>query len=760
MSNIVRELNIQARLKIDDDDWPPEKPKAFTPLVLVHHQNQYNLKQSTAMTTFVQLGHIEEIIPTNDCPTTSQCHPKTESCVSFKEVVDNSKVTKDIGEILAPLQAKGDPRFILIEGAPGIGKSILLQEIAYRWGKGYLLKGFKLVLLLCLRDPAIQQIQYISHLFELFCRRDIKSSEAAKLCSDYFMSSNGEGLVFLIDGYDEFPENLQKSGLIADILNRKVLPLCGLVVSSRPHASVMLRQKASIIVDILGFTEKEREHYIQQTLQGYPEKIKELTQYLNCHLTISSLCFVPFNMVVLLYLYKLGIPLPKNSTELYQHFICLTICRHLSKTGCSLTNTITDLASLPEPCNKIINQLSMLSLDALNLNKLIFTLDEIKVACLDFETTSGAINGFGLLQAVQHFGLTGKTTTFNFLHLSIQEFLAAYYVTHLETNKQQIIIEKYFWSQPHFNMFAMYIALTKGQQPNFKQFLSGGNKNISISDDFLSDPLMCVRLYHCFREAGDKEVCKCIVQAKTFDNKKLRFTSFTLSTSDVECIAYFLTSSDKEWLELNLSFHYIQDHGLHILHRILNTNYVTITELLLSGSNLTASSSPFISDIVINCKVRKLAINGNETVGEELYSMLLDPNSVLEELSMYCTELSSNGAIKLFTTLGRSNKLKGLSVSNNNITDDACNAIAMVMSNTSLVSLRMWDNPISGEAILPIVQALQTNNTLELLRLPNYPKDIKKSITSIQTTINCNRKCHNAKLKVEFRASIIHHRHY
>ena len=110
-------------------------------------------------------------------------------------------------------------------------------------------------------------------------------------------------------------------------------------------------------------------------------------------------------MVVLLYLYKLGITLPKNSTQLYHYFICSIICRHLSKLGNPLIHNITDLTDLPEPCSRIIQQLSKLSLEALNSNKLIFNLHEITEACPDIAGIPGAINGFGLLQAVQHFGL-------------------------------------------------------------------------------------------------------------------------------------------------------------------------------------------------------------------------------------------------------------------------------------------------------------------------------------------------------------------
>jgi len=121
-------------------------------------------------------------------------------------------------------------------------------------------------------------------------------------------------------------------------------------------------------------------------------------------------------------------------SQIQSHFICLTICRHLSKCGHTITNTITNLTNLPEPCNRIVDQFSTLSLKAFDQNKLVFTLDEIKVVCPDIaEDIPGAINGFGLLQAVKHIGLTEKTMIFHFIYFSIQEYLAAYCIMKLAT---------------------------------------------------------------------------------------------------------------------------------------------------------------------------------------------------------------------------------------------------------------------------------------------------------------------------------------
>ena len=99
------------------------------------------------MAEFVERGHVDMVVSTNTTDLSGQ---------PLQEVLDTSKVTKEITEILAPLETSDDPQFVLIEGAPGIGKSLLLKHIAYRWSIQQILQKFKLVLLICLRDPAVR----------------------------------------------------------------------------------------------------------------------------------------------------------------------------------------------------------------------------------------------------------------------------------------------------------------------------------------------------------------------------------------------------------------------------------------------------------------------------------------------------------------------------------------------------------------------------------------------------------------------------
>ena len=381
-----------------------------------------------------------------------------------------SKTTKDLQEVFSQLEQPSDDQHqssILVEGSPSVGKSVLLKHIAYLWAQGELLTNTDFLFLLHLRDPSVQQMHSLDTLVHHFYHYD----KQASLVTSCVAQDGGKSVTILLDGYDELPEHLRQNSFIADLLQRKVLPACSIVVSSCPHASTHLCDNISCQVEILGFSEKDQ-HFIDHSLKDQPHKMSELKQYLKHHSTINNLCFLPFNMTILLFLYKdkEERPLPTNSTGLYNLFICLTICRHLRvKCKVTLDEEVEDLNKFPQPYSNIINQLSIFAFKALGNNQLVFTLAEIKKECPDIDK---AINGFGLLQVVEYAGRTSKSLSFNFIHLSIQEFLAAHHVTTLPPSKELSILQKNFWNNPvYFNMFDIYFALTNGQQPSFKRFL-------------------------------------------------------------------------------------------------------------------------------------------------------------------------------------------------------------------------------------------------------------------------------------------------
>ena len=200
------------------------------------------------MAKFVEQGHIDKLVTSDNVLLAS--HLKVESHEPLQEVLNSSKVAKEVEEILAPLETSNNPQFVLVEGAPGIGKSLLLKQIAYLWATKQILQKFKLVLLLCFRDPAVQQMSFID-LLRPFCKRDKGATKIVDTCSKYFVNNDGEDLALFLDGYDEYPEMLRKDSLIADILTRGVLSCCGLIVSSRQHASVSLREGHQLLPNLV-----------------------------------------------------------------------------------------------------------------------------------------------------------------------------------------------------------------------------------------------------------------------------------------------------------------------------------------------------------------------------------------------------------------------------------------------------------------------------------------------------------------------------
>ena len=202
------------------------------------------MKNITIVTEAFHSGAISDVISaTSSKPIAMQpslhCHGK------LGDALKASKTTTEVSEILAPLEVSDNPQTILIEGTPGIGKTILLKHIAYSWAEQGILQKYELVLLVYLRDPTVQKTSTLKELFQYFCKHSMESDEV-DMCIKHISFKQGKTLTFLIDGYDEFPEELRDNSLIADILNRRVLPGCGLVVSSRPHASFHLCKQATL----------------------------------------------------------------------------------------------------------------------------------------------------------------------------------------------------------------------------------------------------------------------------------------------------------------------------------------------------------------------------------------------------------------------------------------------------------------------------------------------------------------------------------
>ena len=477
MSDHLKSRYIQTRFISEGGEWPPDQPKHFTSLTLIHHKDGCTQDEIIAIAEATRSGDIDAIM-------SSTCEN------SFKEsnmFLSQSKTSKDIKEIFAASEEGQEPRSILIEGSPGIGKTIMSKEISVRWANGLFLVNEILVFLIFLKDPLVQQIRSLKDLVKYYYQFDESSENVASSCAEYLLHSDGKNVTFIFDGLDEYPENLQQNGFISDIVWCKRMSKRGLVLTSRPHVSAHLHQWFDRRIDILGFTKKDRQNYISSSLEQRTEDISRLIKYLDSHLTISSLCFIPFNMTMLLWLYKQGVVLPNSCTELYNYFICHTIRHHLAKHVVFIDHNIFNLDDFEEPYKNVIQQLAILSYEALNKNQLTFSLDELKAVCPQIDKIPETINCFGLLQAVQYACVMKMTTMVSFVHFSLQEFLAAYHVTCLPYDDELSVLKEKFMSDIHSNMFAVYVGMTKGKRSAFKEYLRyGSSEGSSASAKYIT----------------------------------------------------------------------------------------------------------------------------------------------------------------------------------------------------------------------------------------------------------------------------------
>ena len=545
---------------ISVDDWPPYHPKHYTPLAIVHHEGRCTEAEVTAFAQGLTM-----------------CGSVTADRQPSNIYNDTIKTVKDL---CVPLEnTTSDPYAILIEGAPGIGKTILCKEIALQWSRKDILKSKSLLFLLFMREPEIESIKDVKSLVRYFCQGD----DLTDSVTDWLVENDGKNLGIVIDGYDEATRNSKQSFICNGIVNRSNLSKCSIVITSRPAASLSLHPKVNCRAEVLGFTEENRLNFIESALKNQNDEIKKLKSFLKLNPMINALCYIPLNMSILLCLTQDGIDmLPKTKTKLYSNFIIMTIRHFLSKSA-NETAVINSLDTLPHPHDQAIRELSQFAFLALEKDKLVFTHAELKVACPNL--TPAGWYKLGLLKQVQHFSPrnSGHNESFHFLHFSVQEYMAAHYIKSLPSNKLLKKLNNTFWKPRYFNMWIMYVGITGGTHPQFQTFLSGSplrmsrwqSRTSNLSSEILNDKIKRLYLLHCLAE-GDHEIFLSV--ESIFQGQKIDLSNQSLSPHDVLTVAMSLVKSSGNQLEeINLSNCNIDEKGSNILCQIFNSQEVVLT---------------------------------------------------------------------------------------------------------------------------------------------------------------------------------------
>ena len=473
-------------------------------------------------------------------------------------------------------ETEGKRKVVLLEGAPGCGKSTLSVYICQQWGEDKLFdKEFDYVFLVQLRDPEVQNASSIADLLP------VEDDEMRKLAFNKICANYGERVLFILDGWDELPPNLRKDSVLYEMikpnlkLSQSPLLKSSVVITSRPIASGDLHRVVSSRIEILGFTSDKLNDYFTKCLAEDDDTnaVETLLERINENPAIASTCFLPMNANILVHLFKSdNNTLPTTQYGIFSEFVLSCIDRHLNERTQLKDLTLESLQEIPEIIKKPFLYLCKLAYQGIMDNKVIFS------------SLPTDINTLGLLQGVQSFIRRGKVVSYNFLHLSIQETLAGIHMaTQLPDNEQVSKFNELLDNSRLSAVLQFYAAITKLQTP--------GIKNVVIRIVNESNKTLLLSLLHCLYEAQDPSLCESVAWQL---GNGLDLTGTTLTLSDCLCIGYFLSHACKittSHFEVNLQYCYIRDIGckylVNGLHKSLDTDSEVSTVLTINLANNT-----------------------------------------------------------------------------------------------------------------------------------------------------------------------------
>ena len=386
------------------------------------------------------------------------------------EQVPHVKVPLNYEHILSFSPPAGIARKrVLIEGIPGSGKSTLVQRMCHDWSVGRFAQEYKVVIQVILRSlPKDQKLSLEDLIFT-----SVGNADIVREGTDFVTTRDGQEVLFIFDGFDELSEEMRKKSPVHDIITGHLAPQSSFVVTTRPISAEDLYHTVDRRVEISGFGDEEVEKFITEYFVSNPSAGEKLLSTLSLHPHIKSLCYTPLPLLMICYVTSLGGDSPELLTlhELFECVIIHTINHNLKR-----VNQKEQAASLQDVIRLFpsFNKLIQMALEGLEKDTIIFS-------DFDFEVASAFHGLFNCIPAHSRFGIISRT--WHFLHLTLQEFMAALAVAK-KTPEEQVT----FWrrhltlrynkgghfilagARYHF-MFVLYSGLSGLSTPGMQRML-------------------------------------------------------------------------------------------------------------------------------------------------------------------------------------------------------------------------------------------------------------------------------------------------
>ena len=385
----------------------------------------------------------------------------------------------------------------LIEGDPGAGKTTFTFQICKEWAEGKLLME-DVVFWIPLRH--YKSVTTISQLFDVLGYPEI-------LC--YAQQYSGKGLVLILDGWDELPNHLQTASLFRDFIfgSIRTFTHSTIIVTSRPNCSSEIAEaveETNSYYQILGFDQEMAVKCINAYFHDDPPYAKLLLDLLNSNQYLRQHFYIPISVTIMCFVYHSdGEHIPQTLCQLYKRFVLLCLRSHVPDVCLQDLAKFKSIQNLPKRMKPIFDKLCSLAFDMLKDSKLVLNEEEIEVMRDDLDSLQlKQFDGFGLLH-VDHYAssLATMETSYSFIHRSIQELLAAIFISN--TGNVSDLLDKYFNERSYLiNVFPFLFTLM------FKEFLRPlAEKLIQIFNKSNRSRLLLSSILYCLFEAHDETLC-------------------------------------------------------------------------------------------------------------------------------------------------------------------------------------------------------------------------------------------------------------
>ena len=675
-------------------------------------------------------------------------------------------------EQLAKLPDGSKPKVVLVEGAPGAGKSTFAWKFCRQWGKRKLLGEYPLLVLLRLREKAMQDASSIA---DLFYHPD---PEIQKGTVSHLQRSHGEGLLLVLEGFDEAAPSLQKDGsLLMNIISGRHLPKATILVTSRPSATAVIHRtcasRISQHIEVLGFTKEDINSYIQAAM---PQSVhSSFEQYLSLHPHIKAMMYNPLHCAIAVEVYKVRQAASKSDartiTELYKALLIDLLLRYLYahpeyKDREWTLNSFTDL---PSEVYTQLCEISRLAYEGTCKGQTTFLLPP------------GKLETLGLLQDVPAlYHGRGVESSYSFLHLTVQEFLTAFHLSCCDIRVLiQVFREEY--RNPRWQTVLRFLAgLTRlaflfadrslwqrlkvvfrvernspqslrsvdllsvvhwvheSQNSRVLEFFFGDTPDI-IASHFVFrtvTPFDCYELGFCVAQCGvrtlklercsiDKEgVAMLALGMKCQEPANIRMTQLSLwgnggigragAVELLSVVAAFpcLTTLDLSRTNIGLE-------GCQVLSRMMSS-HTQLKELDIGFNSLSSEAIQLVISGIgsnENTKLEELILSFNTLSLEttEALSSLLMVNNTIKHLELRWCDIGPDGSCLLAAALKNNSTLKYINISRNGIQDKGGVAIASALKvNRTLEHIDIRDNTIGAEGICQLVASARYGLKLDL----------------------------------------------